>query len=618
MVKQLHMEMDDEDFENTHPGCIWGVFHAFNYNYWQKSLTKMIPYKKHHIPKYSKGTRRSRARLIAYDSDEMEDLLDVKTSCINDIPKTRKTSSSNKRSLKTHIKSLIAEASPKKGSSTKPRFERTYSIHHLECSDYVLRKVNKVKNQEFDEKFKRSGKNHFSGKFEAEVENNVDVLEIYRVNKDLFSKVLKHSDGGIAKSFCNLESNEAQEKLTRSGSYPSPKLSHIKSFKSSKLDHKQNDKFFSNTRNHSRRTLSLNDSSLEKYAQLLPRSSIEEPKLSSSRSLKLKNECSFKTICSLSRVDYFGTFENEPSCDAHSSDLVVKEELGNNRNIENDSFSNEDLERRDKNVEVEDLSQFVESTNEDDIPEVAEISEEIKDHIYVLEDEKKEEENDSTEVFEEKVLNSSLFLIVQSDLEEDATIPIDFIAPEDLKLENSSPTALQHKCSSKSQIKSYNDFNYVSYILDRSGFSKNDLLDLWYSPDQPLNPSVFHAMEAFWPHGDSSPEDEFCCHHQLLFDLINEALVQIYDTSFTYYPRALSSKCRVPPMPTNFNVLYEVWFKVREIINMKLGSDPTVDDIVARDIWNDDHWMNLQLESECVALDLEDMLLDELLEEILC
>lgn len=52
-------------------------------------------------------------------------------------------------------------------------------------------------------------------------------------------------------------------------------------------------------------------------------------------------------------------------------------------------------------------------------------------------------------------------------------------------------------------------------------------------------------------------------------------------------------------------------------MNSKQGSDQTVDGIVALDLWSDDSWMNLQLESEHVALELEYMFLNELLEEII-
>lgn len=674
MVRQLHTEMDDEVFENTHPGCIWGIFHALHYNYWEKNVKRLLPHRNHHVPKYSKGTGRQRTLLTAYDSDEAEKSLDIKTSRVAAGSTMRKTSLTKKRSLGTRIKSLISEEPSKKktykrrgsGSPTQPKFQRTCSIHHLECSDYVVHRrtqrdgeVNKLKNQGYYQKFNKSGTGHVSEKYEAEPETSADVLEIYRVNKDLFANVLKYTDGAVGESFCNFETREARAKLTRSGSYPLPKLSQVKNFKSSKLDHKKNeiwshlkiDKLLANTQpqvvdgttKNSRRTLSLNESSFEKYAQLLPKSSIGEPKFSSSKSLRLTSEHSFNRAWSLSRIDFNGVFQNEPSGDSRSAVLAVSSNLASDRNVENDSRLNKDVEKSDNNVKVEDLSNLIVRIDEQDTAEVPKINEEIEEPIKVPKDSKKDEEIYFVEVHEENPTYSNSFLKEQSDLEEDETLSLsDFLACEDVKCENSthdkeSPVDSQPECCSKSlsrcsttsnkrfqdivdeielQIRNYDDFDYVSDILDRSGFSRNNLLAPWYSLDQLLNPSVFDEVEACWPHEDSCPKDEFCCHHQLLFDLINEVLVQIYNTSFTYHPRALSSNCRVPPVPAKFNVLDEVWGRVSNIMNSKPGSDQTVDGIVAEDIWSDDCWMNLQLESECVALELEDMFFEELLDEI--
>ncbi|XP_028058961.1 protein TRM32-like [Camellia sinensis] len=164
------------------------------------------------------------------------------------------------------------------------------------------------------------------------------------------------------------------------------------------------------------------------------------------------------------------------------------------------------------------------------------------------------------------------------------------------------------------------DFNYVSDILECSGFNENGFHGPWYSQDQPLNPLVFDEVEDCWPHESQHYEEKIyaCFHHQLLFDIINEVLLQIYDSSFPYYPKALSSNCRICPMPVRYHVLDEVWARISKTLSLRPRVDQSVDHVVSHDLGTDDGWMNLQLESECVALALEDMIFDELLEEVMC
>ena len=64
------------------------------------------------------------------------------------------------------------------------------------------------------------------------------------------------------------------------------------------------------------------------------------------------------------------------------------------------------------------------------------------------------------------------------------------------------------------------------------------------------------------------------------------------------------------------NILQEVWTKVSRTLAFQPEYDQSLDDIVARDLVKD-AWMNLQAEAEFVALELEDLVFDELLDEIL-
>ncbi|KAL6998332.1 hypothetical protein U1Q18_008456 [Sarracenia purpurea var. burkii] len=159
------------------------------------------------------------------------------------------------------------------------------------------------------------------------------------------------------------------------------------------------------------------------------------------------------------------------------------------------------------------------------------------------------------------------------------------------------------------------EFNYVKYVLQLSGFSRSDqLLGTWHSPDQPVNPSIFEELEGY---SENDQEGDINCDHLLLFDLINEVLLEIYERSFTYWPMPLSSICHIRPAPVGFRVLEEVWSNVSLCLSWRPETDQSLDDAVTRDLAKRDGWMNLQFEGECVGLELEEMIFDDLLEELI-
>ncbi|KAG1337705.1 putative protein TRM32 [Cocos nucifera] len=163
------------------------------------------------------------------------------------------------------------------------------------------------------------------------------------------------------------------------------------------------------------------------------------------------------------------------------------------------------------------------------------------------------------------------------------------------------------------------EFQYVRDILMKSGFSGDELLGEWYSPNQPVDPSLFEEAECSCYELDPAGyEPEMTLSHMLLFDLINEVLLDIYDSTFTYCPSLSRFDSRVRPMPAGYHVLEEVWAIISHHLSSQLQLDQTVEDIVARDFMKDDGWMSLQHDTEYVGLELEDLILDDLLAEVTC
>lgn len=162
------------------------------------------------------------------------------------------------------------------------------------------------------------------------------------------------------------------------------------------------------------------------------------------------------------------------------------------------------------------------------------------------------------------------------------------------------------------------EFKYVKDLLKKSEFSGQSLPREFYSPYPEVHHSLLQKDTKCSNHDtDIATDDhEMSLDHQLRFDLINEVLADIYVRSFSYWPGFMHFNSRTRPMPTGYHILEEVW----ENISWHLGSQTlhasqNLDSINARDFTANDGWMNLRWDAECVALELEALLLDDLVLE---
>lgn len=160
------------------------------------------------------------------------------------------------------------------------------------------------------------------------------------------------------------------------------------------------------------------------------------------------------------------------------------------------------------------------------------------------------------------------------------------------------------------------EFNYVRDVLELSGFSGNESLATWHSDDQPVNPLVYEEVESCLLPDAVSGKEVGNCSHPVLFDLINEVLTEIFGRSYSYCPKLLSPLSHIRPMPSGHHVLEEVWTLMSWYLSSRPDSDLSLDYSVSRDLSKGDGWMNLQFDTECVGLELEDLIFDDLLEEV--
>ncbi|CAN8311541.1 unnamed protein product [Cochlearia groenlandica] len=145
-------------------------------------------------------------------------------------------------------------------------------------------------------------------------------------------------------------------------------------------------------------------------------------------------------------------------------------------------------------------------------------------------------------------------------------------------------------------------FCYVKKVLKLSGLLENKHTgEKWYSEEQPLNPSLLYQLEI--------QEEEEEVNKEILFDLINEAIVETHNKSEIYFSYTNEKR-----------FLDQVWRRVEWSL-YGLGAenkDCSLDDIVGKDLKRgDDQWMNLRSESQCLILELEDLIFDDVLHELL-
>ncbi|OWM64634.1 hypothetical protein CDL15_Pgr020601 [Punica granatum] len=188
---------------------------------------------------------------------------------------------------------------------------------------------------------------------------------------------------------------------------------------------------------------------------------------------------------------------------------------------------------------------------------------------------------------------------------------------EDTELHEDEP--LEDFLRIQVNVKDIELFNYVRDVLELSGLNGPEALEVWHSEDQPLDPSVLEEIEGC-PLMDlecSGNEESEDCDHLMLFDMINEVLVDIYQQSVSYWPMPLSRHCHIHRMPVGPHLLKEVWTNIGTYLAYRPELDLTLDHAFSWDLEKHGGWMNLQFESECTGIELEDLIFDDLLEELI-
>ncbi|XP_061358617.1 protein TRM32-like [Gastrolobium bilobum] len=420
-----------------------------------------------------------------------------------------------------------------------------------------------------------------------------------------------------------------------------------------------------------RRTSSLNES-LDRYTQLFEKSFRKEVKWQSSKSksLKLSNENKFsRSNLSLPNLEFLGFILHEALSD--TNDTVETENQVHRKSVSlhlktdksPDQFKEAEIaeivEGSDTIVNPSPLSDKVEEKIDEGVtydqrediyePAVGDGSfpqekEEISMTTYLskevmasvetsCEDNTSSHAEAATEIIGdcfgqiipggELNTQDSTFDELEADLPNGGSV---YSLPDSLSNTNASVAVEgtnksddNHFLLFKSDADNGSNFKYVKDILEFSGFMGNENIQMPYTVDQPIKPSLFMDLDASLSNEIKSSEEEIInpYDHQLIFNLVNEVLLEIYERSPTYFPRPFSFNHRLHPMPKGNYLLNQVWTSVNSYLSLRPELDQTLDDVVGRDLAKRSGWMNLQHEEECVALELEEMIIDDLLDEII-
>ncbi|KAI4340373.1 hypothetical protein MLD38_025217 [Melastoma candidum] len=379
------------------------------------------------------------------------------------------------------------------------------------------------------------------------------------------------------------------------------------------------------------RTSSLHESA-DKYARLFEATSAREVDLPYSRSLKLASDV--RTVANESSVK---TFRRRLSLPENLSFLFTEASFGTIRSsiyIRSDREAPADSAVGDKSmsdsVDFDSSSinppQFTASSDFSETMEESGVAstDDETGAIFTYENLKNVEINMARGT--ESSLHERTSVPVSEEQHHSVSCPENLLPEEELLPENETacidlynPEA-SHAAYNISRDYEKDDaaFIYVLNVLTISGVFNNEL-ESWYSEDQPLNPKLFQEVNTSTkPDTEKFPGNPEDDQSQLLFDLVNASLLEIYEQSASYFPEAFSFNRRVRSIPKGQHMVKEVWTRVNRLWGLRPELDQSLDDVMARDMaTGGDGWLNCQWEGECVALELEDLVFDQLLDEAL-
>lgn len=184
-------------------------------------------------------------------------------------------------------------------------------------------------------------------------------------------------------------------------------------------------------------------------------------------------------------------------------------------------------------------------------------------------------------------------------------------------------------CSEEQQL----DLLYMRSVLVASGFTGdcNIFFARWHSPSYPLDPCLFEKSEDLYK--DAIQSETSCSDNtlakvgvasgmkvyrskserQLLYNFINEVLLDILGPFFNHRPWTRPTKMKFRPMPAGKQLIKKIWAELCHHLYPPSGTHCASQNLVANDLW-----MDLQDDMETLGHEIERTIFSDLIEELIC
>ncbi|XP_021895327.1 uncharacterized protein LOC110812791 [Carica papaya] len=147
---------------------------------------------------------------------------------------------------------------------------------------------------------------------------------------------------------------------------------------------------------------------------------------------------------------------------------------------------------------------------------------------------------------------------------------------------------------------------YIKSVLQVSSLNWDEFIIKYHSSGQLLDPSLFNDLEVC--------PGQSCFDHKLLFDYINEVLLEVYQRNLTY-PLCISLvKRKLLPVILMNDVVHDAMKCVNWFLLSKLPPQ-TLEQLVGNDLTKSATWMDVHINVDDVLADLVDGVLEELIME---
>lgn len=182
------------------------------------------------------------------------------------------------------------------------------------------------------------------------------------------------------------------------------------------------------------------------------------------------------------------------------------------------------------------------------------------------------------------------------------------IQPLKIKFEDEMPHTLKHGIHIKTSMEGKESLlAYVEAVLHASGLGRQEFYLRSEPSDQLIEPSVFDEVDFFY--------DQLHFDQKLVFDCINEVLLEVCQHYFGCSPWVSYVKPSIKPVHDIRSTIHEVWEGVHW--HLLPLSPPTLEQIARKDMVKPGKWMDLRFDSESIGFEMGEAIFDELIDEVI-